>query len=436
MADVLKIGVAGLGTVGSALIRMIQKHEEKLKDINHNSVIISAVSARDKNIDRGIDLLNIEWFDDPIVMASKANIDVFVELIGGESYPAYDAVNIALTRGIHVVTANKALIARYGNDLSLLAQKNKTTLNFEAAVAGGIPVIKVLKDFVKYNDIKSIYGIMNGTSNYILSNMNNLELSFQDCLEQAKKCGYAEDNYEFDINGVDSAHKIAILSSIAFGISTSFDGVYCEGISNITLEDVRGAADFGYCIKLLAMAKRQGNGIIRFVYPVLLKSDSTMALVDGITNAVIIETDGLGKLTMVGPGAGGNPTASSVLGDICNIDKINNIDKSVSLALGNINSTFSTIDCNNIYEQEREYFIRLKICNYEGVLDQIFSQISSFNISLRLSTCPHQGENFKECSVFMITHKVSGTLIYNAIKYFNEKNDVIRNYCVICIEDL
>ncbi|AKK20431.1 homoserine dehydrogenase [Candidatus Liberibacter africanus] len=433
MADVLKIGVAGLGTVGSALIRNIQEREEILKDTNQCSFVVSAVSARDKDIDRGINFLTAEWFDDPLEMASKADIDVFVELIGGEGHPAYDSVNIALMRGCHVVTANKALIARYGNDLSLLAQKNKTTLNFEASVAGGIPIIKVLKDSIEYDEVTRIYGIMNGTCNYILSHMHNSGMSFQDCLEEAKRCGYAEDNSEFDINGIDSTQKIAILSSIAFGTNTSVDGVYCEGISNITLEDIRSAEDFGYRIKLLAMAQRKGKEVIRYVYPVLLKYDSTMALVGSINNAVIIETGRLGKLTMIGPGAGGNPTASAVLGDICNIAKMNT---DMPLLYSGKSSTFSAIHCDNVYEQEREYFIRLKICNLEGILDKITSQMSDFNIPLRLFNCSHQEENSQECSVFMVTHKVSGTFIYDAIKCFNSKSDAIKYFRVMCIENL
>ncbi|UKY33892.1 homoserine dehydrogenase [Candidatus Liberibacter asiaticus] len=434
MAGVLKVGVAGLGTVGSSLIRSIQKREGRFKDLDQHSFVVSAISARDKNIDRGIDCLRYEWFDDPLIMAGEADIDVFVELIGGEDYPAYDAVRIALMRGCHVVTANKALIASHGKDLALLAQKNNAILNFEAAVAGGIPIIRILKNYVEYDEINRVYGIINGTCNYILSHMNNLGLSFQDCLEEARRQGYAEGDATFDINGVDSSHKIAILSAIAFGIDTSVEGVYCEGISNITLEDIRGAADFGYCIKFLAMARRKGKGIIRYVYPVLLKYDSVMALVDGITNAVVIETNGLGKLTMTGPGAGGSATASAVLGDICSIAKTNT-QKSVSWALGKESSSFSVIHCDGVYEEEKEYFIRLTIRNFEGILDKITSQMSDFNISLRLFSCPHQEENSQEFSVFMITHKVSGKLIRDAIECFNGKSDAIRYSCVICIEN-
>ncbi|KJZ80609.1 homoserine dehydrogenase [Candidatus Liberibacter solanacearum] len=434
MENVLRIGVAGLGTVGSSLIKIIQEREERLKGTDHLSFVVSAISARDRNIDRGIDLVDAEWFDDPIVMADKADIDVFVEVIGGKGYPAYDSVRVALIRGCHVVTANKALIANHGVDLALLAQKNKTTLSFEAAVAGGIPVIKVLKDYVEYDKINRIYGIINGTCNYMLSHMNKMELSFEECLDEAKRCGYAEDNAEFDINGIDSTHKLAILSSIAFGINTSVEGIYCEGISSITLEDVRVAADFGYDIKLLAIAQRKDEKIVRYVYPALLKSDSTMALVDGITNAVVIETEVLGKLVMIGPGAGGNPTASAVLDNICNIAKIDT-KKSVSLALDNVSSTLIG-QCNNAYEQEKEYFIRLKIRNDEGVLDKIIAQMADFHIFFRLLTCPHQDENSQECSVFMITHEVSGISIHNAIQCINDKSDVIQYSRVICIENL
>ncbi|MBY7649812.1 MAG: homoserine dehydrogenase [Candidatus Liberibacter europaeus] len=434
MKNVVKIGIAGLGTVGSSLINIIQSQFDHLKISCGRPIVVSAVSARNRDIDRGVDLLNIEWFDDPVMMADKANIDVFVELIGGDGYPAYDSIRAAIMRGIHVVTANKALLATYGTELALLAKNNGSTFRFEASVAGGIPVIKTLKDYLVCNKVIRVYGIMNGTSNYILSHMEKTGLDFNDCLHEAKMCGYAEGNAEFDIVGLDSVHKLSILSSIAFGINTSIDGIDCEGISDITIEDIEAASVLGYRIKLLAIAQLTGKHITRRVYPVMLKCDSILALVEGVDNAVVIETDVLGQLVMIGPGAGGNPTASAVLTDICDIAKIDE-GKSVSFSLGNSVSALDDYQSSTV-AQEREYFIRLKILNDLGILDKITMQIKENNISYRILTCPHEDKNSQEFSVFIITHAMLELSVRKAIKFIHENNDNVIYSRVICIENL
>ncbi|MBA5723716.1 homoserine dehydrogenase [Candidatus Liberibacter sp.] len=436
MEGILKVGIVGLGTVGSSLVRMIQQRVNQLQISCGRKIVVSAVCARDRSLDRGVDFSDAEWFDNPATMADKAEIDVFVELIGGEGDPAYSAIRVALMRGCHVVTANKALLANHGVELAILAEKNAAIFSFEAAVAGGIPIIKVLKDSLPYNEIVRIYGILNGTCNYILSYMDKMDVSFEDCLREAQSCGYAEDNPEFDICGADSAHKLAILSSIAFGVNTSIDGMSFKGISSITLEDIRSASDFGYRIKLLAMAQRTDDGgIERRVYPAMLKCDSSMAFVDGITNAVVIETDILGKLLMVGPGAGGDATASAVLGDIIDIAKIHQ-KKSLSFALGRPASSLTSCQSNRVNEQKKEYFIRMKIRNFEGVLDTIASQMDKFCISLRILTCPHSDTSFQECSVVMITNAISETSVYSAIEFISNNNSLIEHPQVICIENL
>ncbi|MBL0849427.1 MAG: homoserine dehydrogenase [Candidatus Liberibacter ctenarytainae] len=433
MEESIKIGVAGLGKVGASLVKIIQQQADHLKKSYGCSFVVSAVSARNRYMDRDVNIFDAEWFDDPVQMADKAKIDIFVELIGGEGYPAHESVRSALMRGCHVVTANKALIATHGTDLALLAQKNGVFLGFEAAVGGGIPIIKALKDSLACNEVIRIYGIINGTCNYILSHMEKSGLSFEECLQESKRCGYAEDNAELDISGIDSSHKIAILSSIAFGVRTSCEGIYCEGISDITLEDMRAASDFGYCIKLVAIAYRTDKGIVRCVYPALLKRDSMVALVGGTTNAVVIETDILGKLVMAGPGAGGDPTASAVLRDICDITQMNH-RQSTSFSLGCAISPVKYGQLNDIIDQEKEYFIRLKIRNHEGVLDQIISQMTKFCISFRIVSCPHQDQDTQECFVCMITHNVLGSFVRKAIKYIHEKNKDVKFSRVICIE--
>ncbi|MCJ9753965.1 homoserine dehydrogenase, partial [Neorhizobium sp. BETTINA12A] len=321
MADALKVGIAGLGTVGASLVRIIQTRANELATTCGRAIEITAVTARDRSRDRGIDISGIAWFDTPEKMANEADIDVFVELMGGASGAAADSVKAALTRGLHVVTANKALLAASGVELAKIAEEKSVLLNFEAAVAGGIPVIKALRESLTGNTVSRVYGIMNGTCNYILTRMEKEGLSFADCLKEAQRLGYAEADPAFDIEGNDTAHKLAILTTLAFGTQIAADEIYLEGISNISIEDIHAAADLGYRIKLLGVAQLTDSGIEQRVHPTMVPHDSVIAQVDGVTNAVAIESDILGELLMVGPGAGGNATASAVLGDIADIAK-------------------------------------------------------------------------------------------------------------------
>lgn len=301
MADSLRIGIAGLGTVGSSLVRILQQRSNELAITCGRAIEIIAVSARDRSRDRGLDLAGITWFDTPEDMAKNAEIDVLVELVGGASGAAEKAVRAALSRGIHVVTANKALLAKHGVELAILAEERGALLNFEAAVAGGIPIIKALRESLTGNNVSRIYGIMNGTCNYILTKMEKEGLSFEACLKEAQRLGYAEADPAFDIEGNDTAHKLAILTTLAFGCQISADDIYLEGISNISIEDIQAAADLGYRIKLLGVAQVTESGIEQRVHPTMVPLDSVIAQVDGVTNAVAVESDILGELLMVGP---------------------------------------------------------------------------------------------------------------------------------------
>lgn len=257
MADSLRIGIAGLGTVGASLVRILQQRSNELAITCGRAIEIIAVSARDRSRDRGIDLKGITWFDTPEQLANEADIDVLVELVGGASGQAEKAVRAALSRGLHVVTANKALLAKHGVELATIAEDKGALLNFEAAVAGGIPVIKALRESLTGNNVSRIYGIMNGTCNYILTKMEKEGLSFEVCLKEAQRLGYAEADPAFDIEGNDTAHKLAILTTLAFGNKISADDIYLEGITNISSEDIQAAAELGYRIKL---ASRRGAG--------------------------------------------------------------------------------------------------------------------------------------------------------------------------------
>jgi homoserine dehydrogenase len=315
----LRIGVAGLGNVGATLVRIIQKDGEELTRKLGRKITVTAVCARSRSRDRGIDTSDVKWFDDPVALAKADGIDLFVELIGGEDGPALAAVKAALEMGRPVVTANKALLARHGVALARIAEEAGAQLGFEAAVAGGIPVIKTLREGLGSARIARVYGIMNGTCNYILTRMGNEGISFDECLADAQKLGYAEADPTFDVEGFDTAHKLAILASLCFGCEIAPDEIFVEGISKISQADIKVAGDLGYKIKLLGIAQRSADGIDQRVHPTLVKKTSAVAGVDGVLNAVALETDHVHELLLAGPGAGGPPTASSVLSDILDI---------------------------------------------------------------------------------------------------------------------
>src|SRR5437868_4832507 len=316
MATPLKVGLAGLGTVGASVVRLIGEQRAALTARCGRPIEIVAVTARSKAKNRGIDLKKIRWVGDPIALARDSGIDVFVELIGGAGDPARRAVETALTNGKSVVTANKALLARHGVKLAALAERNHVALNFEAAVAGGIPIVKTLREGLVGNSLARIYGILNGTCNYILTRMEQEKLSFAQCLQEAQRLGYAEADPTFDVEGHDTAQKLAILASLAFGIKVDENAVYVEGISSIAPEDLAWADELGYRLKLLGVAVKTDKGIEQRVHPTMVRKDSAIAQVMGVTNAVSIDADAASAITLVGPGAGGMATASAVVSDI------------------------------------------------------------------------------------------------------------------------
>ncbi|MCB1425981.1 MAG: homoserine dehydrogenase, partial [Notoacmeibacter sp.] len=285
MAEALRVGIAGLGTVGASVMRILDEHAGVLTRQCGRTIEVAAVSARDRGKDRGVDLSGVAWFDDPAELAASPGIDVFVELIGGDSGPAHVSVLAALDAGRHVVTANKALLARHGVELARKAEEKGVLLNFEAAVAGGIPVIKTMREALAGNTVSRVFGIMNGTCNYILTRMEEEEIPFADVLADAQRLGYAEADPTFDIEGNDTAHKLSILTAIAFGSQIAADDIYLEGISNISLADIRAAGELGYRIKLLGVAQQTDSGIEQRVHPTMVPKSSVIAQVHGVTNA-------------------------------------------------------------------------------------------------------------------------------------------------------
>ncbi len=432
MAEALRVGIAGLGTVGASVVRVLGAKAAELTRQCGRAIEVVAVSARDARRDRGIDLGGVEWFDDPVKLAEAAGIDVFVELIGGEEGAALACVEAALSAGRHVVTANKALLAKHGVALAEIAEKKGVLLNYEAAVAGGIPVIKTMREAMAGNTVNRVFGILNGTCNYILTRMEAEGLSFEDCLKDAQRLGYAEADPTFDIEGNDTAHKLSILTSLAFGTRIAADSIYLEGISNITQADIRAAGELGYRIKLLGVAQRTESGIEQRVHPTMVPTASVIAQVNGVTNAVAIETDILGELLLSGPGAGGNATASAVIGDIADIAK-SRPGFQHGPVFGRPVRELAPYRKARMRSHAGGYFIRLTVHDRIGVFAAIAKRMAENEISLESIVQHADGlEVAQQKTVILVTHETTEQAVRKAVEavtgdgHLTSKPQVIR----------
>jgi homoserine dehydrogenase len=432
MAEALRVGIAGLGTVGASVARILADKAAELTRQCGRPVVVTAVSARDKARDRGFDLGAIAWFDNPAELAAKADVDVVVELIGGAEGAARATVKAGLEAGRHVVTANKALLARHGVALAEIAEKKGVLLNYEAAVAGGIPVIKTMREAMAGNTVNRVFGILNGTCNYILTRMEAEGLSFDACLKDAQRLGYAEADPTFDIEGQDTAHKLSILTSLAFGCRISADDIYLEGISNISQADIRAAGELGYRIKLLGVAQRTDSGIEQRVHPTMVPTASVIAQVHGVTNAVAIETDILGELLLSGPGAGGNATASAVIGDIADIAK-SRPGFQHGPVFGRPAKELKPYKRAKMRSHEGGYFIRLTVHDRVGVFAAVAKRMADNGISLE-SIVQHAAEsaNGDAKTVILVTHETTEAAVRKAVegitkdRHLTDKPQVIR----------
>ena len=436
MSDALRIGVAGLGTVGASVLRILRDKSEMLTRQCGKPVTVTAVSARDRSRDRGIDLSAIAWFDDPIELAKSGDIDVFVELIGGEDGPAKASVEAALSAGRHVVTANKALLARHGVALAKIAEDKGVLLNFEAAVAGGIPVIKAMRESLTGNTVSRVYGIMNGTCNYILTRMWEEGISFEACLKDAQRLGYAEADPTFDIEGNDTAHKLALLTSLAFGTQIAADDIYMEGISNISLADIRAADELGYRIKLLGVAQKTETGIEQRVHPTMVPTSSVIAQVHGVTNAVAIETDLLGELLLSGPGAGGNATASAVIGDIADIAK-SRPGFQHGPVFGTPAKALQPYKRAKMRKHAGGYFIRLTVHDRIGAFAAIAKRMAENDISLEsIVQRPPMNDVATEGvkTVILVTHETTESAVKKALEAILKDDHLVDKPQMIRIE--
>lgn len=414
MTKTLKLGIAGLGTVGVGVWKLLAENQQRINANADCSVVITAVSARDASRDRGVDLTSVQWFDDAIELAKSDEIDIFVELIGGHEGVAKEAVETALKAGKHVVTANKALLAHHGNELASLAETKNVALNYEAAIAGAIPIVKSLREGLAGNEVTSVVGILNGTCNYILTTMAKESSEFADVLKDAQELGYAEADPTFDVGGHDTAHKLALLTSLAFGTRIDFDAIYMEGIEAITQADLKAADELGYCIKLLGVAIRTETGIEQRVHPSLVPLMSPLAAIDGAFNAVAVEGSHSGKIIIQGQGAGAGPTASAVMADIIDIARVNAL-----YPLGREVAKLAPYVNARMRSHEGGYYLGLSVFDRPGAVAAIAKRFAEQSISLesiiqrgQTSDAP-EGDN--EQLVVLITHETAEASLRNAL---------------------
>jgi homoserine dehydrogenase len=437
MTNSLKLGIAGLGTVGVGVIDIAQTHGHSLNQRAGKPLEITAVCARNKTLDRGVDLSGYEWFDDANELAASDSIDVFVELIGGEDGLAKTSIETALKSGKHVVTANKALLAHHGKELAQLAEANNVALNFEAAVAGGIPIVKTMREGATANQVSRVFGILNGTCNFILTKMRQEEQDFDEALQEAQDLGYAEADPAFDIGGIDAAHKVALLTSLAFGTEVDFGSVYIEGIEKITLKDIKAADDLGYKIKLLGVCVETDDGIEQRVHPTLVSKGSTIAEVDGVYNAVSVEGDFLGDLMLEGRGAGAGPTASAVAADIVDIAR-----GLVLPPFGVPASQLKPYKRAAMRAHEGGYYIALELYDRSGEVASVAQSMANHKISLESiiqSGAKNSGKDTgaRETAPFvLITHDTTEKSVREALTEIEKNGHVAQPPRMIRIERL
>ena len=408
MTKPLRLGIAGLGTVGVGVIKIIQEKLSTLEARTGKKIIISAVTAKSKTKQRGINLTPYQWEKDPVSLAKRDDVDIFIELIGGHDGVAKEAVEVAIRQGKDVVTANKALLAHHGHQLALKAEENGSILRFEAAVAGGIPVIKSLTEGLAGNSINRIMGVMNGTCNYILTRMESSGLSYEEVFSEANNLGYLEADPNLDIGGIDAAHKLSILSSIAFGTEVNFNGVELDGIDKITINDIHQAADMGFRIKLLGVSQMTSSGLEQRMSPCLVPAASPLGQLEGGTNMIVIDGDQVGQIVLRGAGAGEGPTASAVISDVADIAR------GIRLATFGQPAKTLTKVLSSKSQTPAPYYLRMLLHDEPGALAKITKILSEFNVSIdRMRQYGHSDEN---APVLIVTHEIKHEDLMQAIQ--------------------
>jgi homoserine dehydrogenase len=430
MNGALRIGIAGLGTVGAGTVRLLQEHSDILAQRCGRPITVGAVSARERKRDRGVDVSKLRWCDDALALADDPEIDVVVELIGGSDGIAKRLIESAIANRKHVVTANKALLAHHGTGLARAAEAAGVTLAYEAAVAGGIPIIKALREGLAGNRVERIYGILNGTCNYILTTMRRTGREFADVLAEAQKLGYAEADPSFDVDGVDTAHKLAILTSVAFGCEINFAGVHVEGIRNVSAMDIAYAEELGFRIKLLGSARPTEHGIEQRVHACMVPIGTPIAHVEGVFNAVVTEGDFVGQNVAEGRGAGAGPTASAVVADL------------IDIARGRTLPTFSVpaaqlkrLPPSPMERHRGAYYVRLMVVDRPGVIADVTAALRDEQVSLE-SMLQRGRAPDEAVPVVLTTHETEEASMRRALARIAALNTVVEPPHMIRIETL
>ncbi len=412
----IHVGLLGIGTVGGGTFAVLRRNQEEISRRAGRGILIKAVADKDLARARQLVGSSADVTDDAFALVRRPDIDIVVELIGGTRI-AKELILAAIENGKHVVTANKALLALHGNEIFLAAQKKGVMVAFEAAVAGGVPIIKALREGLSANRIEWIAGIINGTSNFILSEMREKGSSFADVLAQAQKLGYAEADPTFDIEGVDAAHKLTIMAAIAFGIPMQFDKVYTEGISKLTREDIRYAEELGYRIKLLGITRRTPKGIELRVHPTLIPTRRLIANVEGVMNAILVKGDAVGATLYYGAGAGAEPTASAVVADLVDVTRMHTADPEQRVPhLAFQPDRMVDLPILAMERVETSYYLRLRVHDRPGVLADITRILADQSISIDAMVQKEPSEGEEQVDIIMLTHLTLEKNINDAIK--------------------
>ncbi|MBS0540998.1 MAG: homoserine dehydrogenase [Proteobacteria bacterium] len=428
MNQPLKIGIAGLGTVGAGVVKLLAEHNRLLALRGGRPLKLVAVTARSKAKKRDIDLSKVRWERDPMALATASDIDVVIELIGGSGGVARRLVQTALRNGKHVITANKALLAHHGAELAALAEKKGRILAFEAAVAGGIPIIKALREGLVGNRVRRLYGILNGTCNYILTTMRETGRDFGAVLAEAQAAGYAEADPTFDVDGIDAAHKLAVLTGAAFGTKVNFDGIHVEGIRRVTALDIQFAEELGYRIKLLGLARETRHGVEQRVHPCMVSLKAPIAHIEGVFNAVVVEGDFVGTTMFQGRGAGQGPTASAVVADLIDVARGRTMPAFVVPA-----DRLAEVRVSPMARHTGAYYMRLMVQDRPGVIAAISGILAKERISVEGMLQRGRSQS-GDVPVVITTHETEEAAMQRAVARIAKLKAVAEEPCIIRIE--
>jgi len=426
----LRVGVAGLGTVGVGTLELLAENADLIAERCGRRIEVTAVSSRERERDRGVDIAGMTWHDDAVALARDPDVDAVVELIGGSDGVALDLSRAALAGGKPLVTANKAMLAHHGAELAVAAEAAGVALGYEAAVAGGIPIIKALREGLAANRVRRVFGILNGTCNYILSAMRDGGRDFAEVLAEAQQLGFAEADPSFDVDGVDTAHKLAILASVAFGCPVNFDAIHIEGIRHVTALDIDYAAELGFDIKLLGVAALTERGLEQRVHPCMISKDSPIAHVDGSFNAVYVDVDFADRTMFVGRGAGAGPTASAVVADLIDIARGHRLP-----VFGKPADALQPIAAAAMENHKGAYYIRLMVIDRPGVMADVTAALRDEQVSVEALL--QRGRNPGDVvPVVLTTHETDEAAMRRTLARIAEFDSVVEAPRMIRIERL